>query len=361
MGILERIIEIENEMARTQKNKKTEYHIGCLKARIAKLRRELIAPAKSSSGDTFEVAKLGDARVTLIGFPSIGKSTLISKITTTESKQAEHEFTTLTCVSGKMIYNGAKIQILDLPGIIKGAAQGIGRGKQIIGVARTSDLILMMLDPRRTQEREVLEKELYEMGIRLNKNKPDISVTVTNSGGVNVNTTVNLTKTDENMIKLVLKEYKINNCMIVVREDVGVDEIIDVINGSCVYVKCLYVYNKADSVTIDDLNKLNLENSLVISSRKEWNFDYLKEQIWDMLCLKRIYTVKKGEIPDFQEPIMVKSENSVRDVCLQIHKDFVSNFKYALVWGASAKHMPQKVGLGHVLEDEDVIKIFVNK
>ena len=43
-------------------------------------------------------------------------------------------------------YNGANIQLLDLPGIIEGASQGKGRGRQVISVARTADIVLMMLD-----------------------------------------------------------------------------------------------------------------------------------------------------------------------------------------------------------------------
>ncbi|KAM0675538.1 Developmentally-regulated GTP-binding protein 2 [Gurleya vavrai] len=360
MGILERIQEIETEMARTQKNKKTEYHMGCLKARIAKLRKDLLTPKQSSSTSGFEVQKTGDARVTLIGFPSVGKSTLISKITTTISKAAEHEFTTLTCVSGKLSYKGAQIQILDLPGIIKGAAQGIGRGKQVISLARTSDLILMMLDPRRMEDKAVLEKELGEMGIRLNKKKPDVSLTITNNGGITVNTSVNLTKIDENMVKLILKEYKINNCMIVIREDVSDDDIIDLVCGNVVYVKCLYCFNKIDAIGLEDLKKLDSENNVCISSRREWNFEELYEKIWDLLQLKRIYTKKKGEFPDLETPVVLREDKNVRDLCMELHKEFVTSFKYALVWGVSAKHMPQKVGLNHFLCDEDVVQIYTS-
>ncbi|KAM3723550.1 Developmentally-regulated GTP-binding protein [Dirofilaria immitis] len=69
MSILAKISEIESEMARTQKNKATMGHIGMLKARIAKLRRELITPkgGSSSSGEGFDVAKTGDARIGFVG------------------------------------------------------------------------------------------------------------------------------------------------------------------------------------------------------------------------------------------------------------------------------------------------------
>lgn len=50
-------------------------------------------------------------------------------------------FTTLTAVPGVINYKGAKIQLLDLPGIIEGAAQGKGRGRQVISVAKTADVV----------------------------------------------------------------------------------------------------------------------------------------------------------------------------------------------------------------------------
>ena len=72
-----------------------------------------------AKGEGFDVMKSGDARVALIGFPSVGKSTLLSTVTATESVVAAYEFTTLTCVPGVIKYEGAEIQLLDLPGIIE--------------------------------------------------------------------------------------------------------------------------------------------------------------------------------------------------------------------------------------------------
>jgi ribosome-interacting GTPase 1 len=132
-AITQKIADIEAEINRTQKNKATEGHLGLLKAKIAKLRREQveIAMGKSGGGEGFDVIKSGDARIGLIGYPSVGKSTLLNVITNTFSEVNEREFTTLTCIPGVIQYRGSKLQLLDLPGIIEGAKDGRGKGRQV--------------------------------------------------------------------------------------------------------------------------------------------------------------------------------------------------------------------------------------
>lgn len=61
----------------------------------------------------------------------VTQSTLLSTLTHTESEAASYEFTTLTCIPGVIEYKGANVQLLDLPGIIEGASQGKGRGRQV--------------------------------------------------------------------------------------------------------------------------------------------------------------------------------------------------------------------------------------
>lgn len=329
MGIKEKIKDIETEMAKTQKNKATEHHIGRLKAKLAKLRRELLEPPKGSGGkegEGFAVQKQGNARVSLVGFPSVGKSSLLSKLTKTESKASSFEFTTLTCVPGVIHYNDAKIQLLDLPGIIEGAAQGKGNGKQVLAVAKASDMILIMLDPLKgNEQKKKILKELDAMGIRVNRRKPNISVKRVKTGGIQLTSTAKLTKLDEKTCQAILHEYKIHNAEIICREDCTVDDFIDEVEGNRKYLNAVFVYNKIDTITIEDVDELaRRPKSMVISVNMGLNLDYLLEVIWETLDLVRVYTKKvrnleigsNGETSKealLTSPTLLSSPNGGRD------------------------------------------------
>jgi ribosome-interacting GTPase 1 len=73
--------------------------------------------------------------------------------------------------------------------------------------------------------------------------------------------------------------------------------------------------------------------------------------------MSNFMTCRKGEEPDFSEALIVRRDSSIEDVCDQIHRTLKETFKYAMVWGASARHVPQRVGLGHMVADEDVVSI----
>jgi uncharacterized protein len=111
MGIGDKIKDIEDEMAKTQKNKATEYHWGQLKARLARLKtmQEEAGAKKGPAGEGFDVEKNGNARIAMIGFPSVGKSSILNTLCGTESEAANYEFTTLTCIPGVLYINDAKM------------------------------------------------------------------------------------------------------------------------------------------------------------------------------------------------------------------------------------------------------------
>lgn len=351
MGLLERQKAIEDEINRTQKNKKTEYHIGRLKGQLARIKTELLENAARASGgvgDGFDVRKSGDVRCALVGFPSVGKSSFLSRVTETQSEAASYEFTTLTCIPGKLVHKGTEIQILDLPGIIEGAAEGKGRGRQVIATARTADLIILMLDAASGEaQRRKIEYELEAVGIRLNMRPPNITFKKKPSCTMNV---INYTSTiklqnglSETMVKEILKDYKIFNADVVIREDITVDEFIDVIEGNRRYMPCLYVYNKLDTITMEEMNRLaNIPHSVVCSLKWDLNIEEVIDEIWAHLNMIRIFTKKHGARPDFVKPFVVKKNADVEHICNRIHQDLKRKFKYALVWGTSAKYNGQR-------------------
>lgn len=135
------------------------------------------------------------------------------------------------------------------------------------------------------------------------------------------------------------------------------------------------MYNKIDSVSLDFLDKLAREpNTVVMSCELDLGIQDVVDRCWYELQLIRVYTKRwalslcpttdviltrnrKGEDPDFGEALIVRNHSTIEDVCDQVHRTLKDTFKYALVWGASARHVPQRVGLGHIMADEDVVSI----
>uniref|UniRef100_A0A8C2KY25 Developmentally regulated GTP binding protein 1 n=1 Tax=Cyprinus carpio TaxID=7962 RepID=A0A8C2KY25_CYPCA len=355
MSLLAKIAEIENEMARTQKNKATAHHLGLLKARLAKLRRELITP----KGGSFDVAKTGDTRIGFVGFPSVGKSTLLSNLAGVYSEVAAYEFTTLTTVPGVIRYKGAKIQVklfVLVHRIIEGAKDGKGRGRQVIAVARTCNLILIVLDVLKPLgHKKLIEHELEGFGIRLNKQPPNIGFKKKDKGGINFTATCAQSELDAETVKSILSEYKIHNADITLRSDATADDLIDVVEGNRVYIPCIYVLNKIDQISIEELDVIyKIPHCVPISAH---HLASSCNAFWDG-TFRICYTKPKGQLPDYTSPVVLPDgKTSVEDFCLKIHKSLIKELKYALVWGSSVKHNPQKVGKDHVLEDEDVIQL----
>jgi len=355
MGIQEKLKELETELGRTQKNKATEYHIGILKSKIAQLRRELLTPKKhGASAGGFDVKKSGDATVAIIGLPSVGKSTLLNKMTNAESKAAAYAFTTLKCIPGIMTYEGASVQILDLPGIIEGAKDGRGRGREVIAVARSSDLLLILVEATTPKQVKIIESELYGFGIRMNTRPPQVFISKQLRGGVTVNSTVPLTRISEKEILAALNQYGIFNANVVLRQDITIDEFIDAVEGNRAYIPAVYLFTKTDLVK--DPSRLP-SGYLQVAAESGRGIEELKRAIYGKLDLIRLYTKRRGEKADLDEPMIVRRGITVSGICEKLHRDLKKDFRYALVWGKSVKHQPQRVGLEHRLMDGDIVQV----
>ncbi|MAG20470.1 GTP-binding protein [archaeon] len=339
----EKIKELEEELRTTKYNKRTQHHVGLIKAKIAKLKQ----PSSSSKSikPLFSVKKTGDATVILIGPPSVGKSTLLNKITNANTKTAAYQFTTLKPIPGILNYKNSKIQLIDLPGIIEGASEGKGRGREVLSTLRNADLVIILLDPKTIKLKEKIEKELEQANIRLNKQPPKIKLTKEQKGGLKIHS--NLQK---ETVTSILKEFKIQNGDITTH-NVTIDQLIDFLEGNKVYIPSITVINKSDLLK-------QKTPFLEISVTKNKNLDKLKEQIFNKLDIMQIFLKQVGKEPDLEEPLIIKNNSTIKDVCLDLHKDFLTKFDFARVWGSSVKHDGQKVlKTTHLLKNKDILEI----
>jgi hypothetical protein len=368
--IEEQIKSLEDEIGKTQKNKATNAHIGKLKAKIAALRarkEKAQAHAKASGGGPgFEVKKSGDASVALVGFPSVGKSSLISQLTEVESEVGNFAFTTLTCIPGLMEHRGAKIQILDLPGLIKGASDGKGRGKEILNVIRGADMVLYVLDPFQESHFDILDLELWKSGMRLNQKEPQVFITRSNRGGIVVRSTVQQTNLTHEEIQEIVRSFGIVSATVTLRTNVTDDHIVDTLAGNRVYSNAVVVINKVDLANEDDIKRtmemipLNWP-VLQVSAKTGTGIDNMKDFIFENLHFMSVYLKPQGQEADLVEPLIIKDTSTVRDVCAKLHRDFVRKFRYARVKGPSGKFDWQRVGLDHRLKDGDILSIILRR
>ena len=123
-------------------------------------------------------------------------------------------------------------------------------------MARTADLVLMMLDATKPNvHRDLLESELESVGLRLNKRKPNIYFKIKKGGGISFTAMCPITRCNEKMVQTILHSFKIFNAEVLFREDCTEDEFIDVVTGNRIYVPCIYVYNKIDQISIEEVDR----------------------------------------------------------------------------------------------------------
>ena len=361
----ERIKELEDEISNTKYNKRTQHAIGLLKAKLAILKERAVqrsSAGKSKGDDRFSVRKTGDGTVILLGFPSVGKSTLLNKLTNAKSDIAAYSFTTLRAIPGIMHHKFAKIQIIDVPGIVSGAASGHGRGREVLSMLRSTDLILILIDALYPEHYGAIINELYEAGIRINKPKPDVKITKKARGGISIGETVLLTKMGYETIKGIAKEMRINNADILIRSDIDEDELIDVIKGDRVYTKALTLITKVDLIDEKRLEEIKKEINpdIIISAEKNIGIEELKEKIYNKMDFIRIFLKEVNKKPDMEEPLIMFKGSTIRDVCSKLHRDFVDKFKLARIWGKSVKFDGQEFRrLDKELVDRDILELHI--
>lgn len=358
----QKLEELREEYSKTKYNKATNKHLGILRKKMAEIKKALSAK-KKVSGPGFAVKKTGDATVALVGFPNTGKSTLLGLLTNAESRVADYAFTTLNVIPGMLEYGGARIQILDIPGLIEGASGGRGRGAEVASVIRSADLVLFMIDVNRPSELYTLLNELDGLGIKVNGERPRIKVEERYAGGVDIRGNGHKIP-DRKSVLEILNLCRVHNADVVFYQDADIDDFAEVMEDNIAYKRAIILLNKIDTVEESyaeamryELEKLAEMRVVPISAKQSMNIENVKTILLDQLKLIRVYLKPKDGDADFERPLVVEMGSTLFDVAKALHSKIAKNLKCAYITGRSVRFENQRVGKGHIVADGDVVTL----
>ncbi|MEM0506934.1 MAG: GTP-binding protein, partial [Thermosphaera sp.] len=361
----EKIAALEEFLSSVPKHKGTENLRHWASRRLAELREELEQKKKRRTGGglSFFIEKEGSAQICVVGPPNSGKSLLVNKLTGAKTVVADYEFSTIFPVPGMLRYEDVLFQLIDTPPL----ALGSRIVSKIIGLARNSDALLIVLDATRdlNQQFDTLKQLLESEGILLSKPRGRVVIETFRSGKTGIRVTLMgrlLDGTSDDVRKL-LESYKIYNAHVKIYGEVSVDDVEQALFENITYKPSIVFINKVDLRRPDDsdINELRkrFNGPIIIGSAVSGlGLDKIGHEIFNYLELVRVYT-KAPNTPPSQKPLVLRRGATIQDVALNIHKDFVERFQYARVWGPSAKYPGERVGLEHVVEDKDIVEIHI--
>ena len=365
----EKLVALELMLSTIPKHKGTEKMQLQIKRNLSKLKKEVEKEKElkkgGSGGTSFFVRKEGAAQVALAGLPNSGKSTILNKLTGKDVDIGHYAFTTVKPTPAMLQYKGIQIQLVDMPGLIEGVSLGKGMGGPLISAIRAVDAIIitvdLSIDP--VKDLELILNELEAKGLRLNKKVPNIEIQKQPTGGIEIIGENFLVECNSQDVKKILQEERVHNAIITIKEPVTLTDIFEVLDSSLEYKRAIIVGTKGDlpgsKEGLERLQKhVNNFKIIPVSAINLVNLDILPSEIFSILGIIRVYTRSPGGELD-NEAMPMKIDSTALDAAKKVHKNLYKNFKFARVWGESAKFDGQRVGPEHVLRDGDIIEIHI--
>ncbi|MGC1122075.1 MAG: GTP-binding protein [Candidatus Methanofastidiosia archaeon] len=361
----ERLRALEKMLALIPKHKGTEKMQMQIKRRISKTKEEMEARSKKTGhGPVFNVKKEGAAQVALVGLPNSGKSSILTRLSNADVQVGNYPFTTTIPTPGMLEYRDVQIQLVEIPALIQDVSMGKGFGLQILSAIRAADAVAIVVDLSRdsVEQMNIILDELEKGGIRLNEDPPDIEIIKKAEGGIEIRGR-QFFQGDEQVIKELLLREKVHNAIVVFRGDTTVDQFQEALDESTAFRPALILATKADLKNSKEQyarlkEQFNSYEIVPISAEKGINLEPVKEAIFRRLNIIRVYTKTPGEKVAYP-PITMKPQSTVHEAAGRIHKQFQRKFKYARIWGPSAKYEGQKVGSDHILQDGDIVEVHI--
>ena len=301
----EKLEALEEMQATLPKHKGTEKMQADIKRRLAKLRNEQSKRPASRVGLIYKVDKEGAGQLALVGPANSGKSALVRALTHATPEVADYPFTTRAPQPGMMVFEDIQFQLVDLPPLHPELHESWVY--QIIRNADAALLVVDLSDPDLLEDLEMTLAELVKAKVQLGRGPaPEFA--------------------------------------------------------GWLEKRALLIGNKRDLGGAEDDLEILRElygarfELLAVSAQTGEGLEILRHTVFEMLDLVRVYTKAPGHKLEKTAPYVLKRGSHLIDLAATVHHDFVSQLKYARVWG-HGKFEGQMVNRDYVLADKDVIEL----
>jgi ribosome-interacting GTPase 1 len=344
---------------------------GEIKRKIAIIREDLEdkkrkGTGKSSGGPKLFVEKEGSAQLAILGPTNVGKSCLLQAVTKANVVVSPTKYTTTQPVPGIMDFGDVQFQLVETPAVMEGSGDGRAWGPVTLGIARNADGVILMVDLSADPVEQVnlVITELEKSRVLVKKPNGRVEVERRHAGtALRVILVGKLLDCSLKEVEHVLRSYRIHDAIVRISGEVTLEDVENAIFETTTYKPAVIVANKADMPgTIANLQKLkkHINNRILIvpmACEKKLGIEELGKALIQSLGIIRIYTKEPGSKTDTGRPFALKKGTTLGDLAKNIHKEFISNFLFAMVWAKRLPFSPKKVGINFVLDDGDIVEI----
>ena len=357
-------------MSMVPKHKGTEKMCRQVKRQMAQLKDEIEEKkkvAKSRGGSSYFIEKAGAAQVVAIGPTNTGRSSLLKAVTNSNVEVASWPFATRLPTPGMLPYLDIQFQLVEAPAVVDGSSEGKFDGFQVLSLARNADGIIIMVDLTDDPAGNLIMVREELENARILTSQPAGSVEITRRGyGSDIqyiwDGELDGCTTEE--VTRLLAEYRIRSALVRIVGKATLETVEDTIFGNAVYRPTMVLANKVDLMkdravleSVWNTAKPLEVYAVSVENTKDLG-DKLGKCLFDMLDIIRVYTKQPGK-DAATLPIVARKGLNVGELAKTIHSDFFENFKYAKIWGPSAKFDGERVGLDRGLDDGDIIQFHV--
>jgi hypothetical protein len=303
----EKIARLEEMISTIPKHKGTDHLRADLRRKLAKMKESAATRKKTSTSvSPYNIDKEGAGQVVVLGPPNVGKSALVAALTNATPEVSEAPYSTWTPTPGMMLVDNVQVQLIDTPPLNREYMD-----PEMLNLIRRADLILLVLDLQTDPDRQLEEAVDILEGYRI----------------------------------IPLHRQHLHDMQI----------------GKA-FKPLLVLANKCDDEDSVEVYELFCQLAddewvcLPVSTATSRNLEQMKQRVFEMLGVIRIYSKAPGREPDMTAPFVMKAGSTLEEFAGKIHQDFLENLAFARVWGSTAFE-GQMVQRDYVLHDEDIVEL----